>query len=92
MSHKSNFLIIYAVSNDKARRKLVKLLDKYGTHIQYSAFERMLHIKARHKWLREIDALICPKDSVRFYKLLSSAYVVGEDEYVVLGEPSVLIF
>ena len=47
-------IICYDFSDDKARNRLVKILQKYGTRVQYSLFEFRLD---RSTWLKLIESL-----------------------------------
>lgn len=88
---KTNFLVIFDISNDKHRKKVVKILEKYGYRIQYSAFECSFTIKSKNTAVREISMLTESTDSVRLYKLPESVYVVNKGEEF-FNYPSELLF
>lgn len=88
---KRNYLVIYDISSDKNRRMTVKILEKYGMRIQYSAFECVLNIKSRKILINEIYKIIDHKDSVRIYKLPSSVYIVGKGEETYENEMDTMI-
>ena len=67
-----NYLISYDISNDKRRKKLSDLLDKYGQRVNYSVYECVLTQTKLNKLLYEIELqkLIYNKyDSLRFYHI-----------------------
>lgn len=61
-------LMIYDISDDKRRSKMVKCLESFGTRVQKSAFEGMLTKKLYDKMMKKAQKLIDPKeDSFRVY-------------------------
>ena len=67
-----NYLISYDISNDKRRKKLSDLLDKYGQRVNYSVYECVLTQTKLDRLLYEIELqkLIDKKyDSLRFYHI-----------------------
>lgn len=65
------YVISYDISNNKRRRKIAKLMENYGTRVQYSVFEcrlstaRLEELYSRLAGLMEDDH----EGSVRFYSL-----------------------
>lgn len=61
-------LMIYDISDDKRRARMVKCLESFGTRVQMSAFEGMLTKKQYDKMMKKAQKLIEPKeDSFRVY-------------------------
>jgi len=85
-----NYLVIYDIGDDKRRKKLVKLLEKYGFRVQYSAFECVLNLSSKHELIKEMDKLKEDKDSIRLYKLPKSVYIIGKGEENFNGIPNLL--
>lgn len=53
----NNIIIVYDISNDKHRNKLVKLLESFGTRIQKSVFECFLNNLKYKELLNLIEKL-----------------------------------
>ena len=73
------FLISYDISVDQRRNRLAKLLEGYGSRVQYSVFECDL-TPAQWKSLRQqITKLvvIAEGDSVRMYQLCAATNAPG---------------
>lgn len=47
--NKKLYLIIYDITDNKRRRKVSKILEKYGIRIQFSAFECELNEQKKKK-------------------------------------------
>lgn len=65
------YVISYDISNNKRRRKVARLMENYGTRVQYSVFECRLS-KARYEELYGRLATLMEDDhegSIRFYNL-----------------------
>lgn len=90
MMFKRNYLVIYDISNDKNRRKIVKLLETYGCRVQYSAFECILNLRTKKLLITELEKIMLKGDSVRIYKLPASVYIVGKGEESYESEPEFL--
>lgn len=70
---KKFYLIAFDISNDKIRRKVVKILEKKAIRVQKSVFETMINDKEYIRMKTKIDNLIDTKtDSVRYYFLCKS--------------------
>lgn len=62
-------LIIYDITDNKRRQRMVKYLETYGLRVQKSAFECLLDKKLYRKLTEGIPRLIGPKDNIRVYQL-----------------------
>lgn len=65
------YVVSYDISNNKRRRKIAKLMENYGTRVQYSVFECRL-TKPRYNELYSRLAELMEDDhegSIRFYQL-----------------------
>lgn len=70
-------VIIYDISENKNRYKMVKVLEKYGLRVQKSAFEALLTQKQFEKLKREVAAVTSSEDSVKIYRLKGVSEVHG---------------
>lgn len=68
------YLISYDISPDKRRTALAKILEGFGSRVQYSVFECDLTPGQWRQLRRRIDKLVRPDegDSIRMYHLCSS--------------------
>ena len=63
-------VVVYDISDNKRRTRLHKLLQDYGTAVQYSVFECLLTTAEVDKMKRAVARVIRPKkDHVRYYVL-----------------------
>lgn len=62
-------LIIYDISDNKRRLKMVKLLEEFGYRVQKSAFEALLDKKKLDKLLSRLSLVVHPDDLVKVYQL-----------------------
>ena len=63
-------LIIYDITDNKTRNKMVACLEKYGVRVQKSAFEAYITKRKYHKLMQEVPFLIdTDTDSLRIYLL-----------------------
>jgi CRISPR-associated protein Cas2 len=69
-----HFIVVtYDLTNNKRRTKLHKLLQDYGTPVQYSVFECLLEPKEIEQMKRRVRRLIKPSlDQVRYYPLCAT--------------------
>ena len=80
-------LISYDIQDDKKRMKVSKLLENYGTRVQYSVFECLITreqlktIKEKTKKIIDLNT-----DSIRFYSICESC--VSRIEITGVGEVS----
>ncbi|MBD3808682.1 MAG: CRISPR-associated endonuclease Cas2 [Epsilonproteobacteria bacterium] len=66
------YVVAYDISNDKRRKKMGDLLERYGIRVNFSVFEIELNATKYKKLLEEIEdkELLNKKyDSVRFYHI-----------------------
>jgi len=75
--NKSLTVVIYDISENKIRYRMVKALEKYGYRVQKSAFECMLTKKQFEKLKKDIRDIIKPEDSVKIYRLKGVSEVLG---------------
>ena len=73
------FLIIYDVSDDRRRNKLAKVLEGYGTRVQYSAFECWLDLVQYNNMISDIEKISHKEDSIRVYLLDKEGMSVGKN-------------
>lgn len=85
-------LIIYDISDNKRRKKMVKLLESYGVRVQKSCFEAILRPKKYEKLLSSIKKIPNNTDSVRVYKIQGKSSVETFGIPFALEEEEVLIF
>lgn len=83
-------MVIYDITDNKRRGKLVKLLEGYGKRVQKSAFEMILNQKQYDELISKIPLYIIQEDNVRIYKLRLEGEVLAwgsnltQDEEVVI--------
>lgn len=73
---KKNLIVVaYDVSDDKRRNRVMKLLQKYGSRINYSVFECMVTDAQLKRLQKDILAKLDVKeDSVVYYPICVSCY------------------
>lgn len=64
-----HILIIYDVSDNRSRDRLVKFLQGYGFRVQKSAFEANISQSTFQRMLKVIGHYIGEEDSLRIYQL-----------------------
>ena len=69
-------LVIYDITENKRRAKMVKCLERYGVRVQKSAFEACLNKKQYEKLIFELDRYVGREDSIRVYKLYDDSEVI----------------
>jgi CRISPR-associated protein Cas2 len=85
------WVISYDISNDKRRRKVVKILEGVGFRVQYSVFECDLTHKQLAAVQKRLEPLVKAKttDSIRVYRLCAecrdNVTVSGNDLTKTLG-------
>jgi len=85
-------LIIYDISSNKKRNRMVKILKSYGFRVQKSAFEAMLRPDKYKKLLVDIKNIPESTDSVRVYKILGTGTIeVYGEQYSIEDEETVVI-
>ncbi|EJL6398642.1 CRISPR-associated endonuclease Cas2 [Vibrio cidicii] len=63
------WLISFDISNDKRRRRAVKLLLGYGNRTQYSVFECLLRRPQLRRIQHKMKQIIEPSDRVLYYPI-----------------------
>ena len=71
---KKHFVVVtYDLPNDRRRAKLHKLLEDYGTPVQYSVFECLVTQEELQELKKRVKRVIKPRlDQVRYYHLCAS--------------------
>lgn len=74
-ARKKFIVVAYDISNSRRRRRVVKLLERVGTRVNYSVFECMLSDAQYASLQHEIRGAIKPKeDQVAFYPICVDCY------------------
>lgn len=69
-------LVIYDITDDRRRTRMVKCLERYGIRVQKSAFEAFLTEKKYERMMELTSSLIDPAtDSLRVYLLANHTSV-----------------
>ena len=69
-------LVIYDITDDRRRTRMVKCLEQYGIRVQKSAFEAFLTEKKYERMMELTSGLIDPAtDSLRVYLLANHTSV-----------------
>ncbi len=85
MQSKQFMVISYDISNDRRRRKVMKIMEDFGKRVQYSVFEcRLLPAEAAKLKKRRRPHVREVQDSIRFYSI--SADDVGRIEVMGAGQ------
>lgn len=79
------YLITYDIEEDKKRNKIAKLLEDYGTRVQYSVFECAIDYNQLEEIKKKAEDIIDKKkDSVRIYRIcegcLKEISILGSGE------------
>lgn len=88
-------LIAYDIPSDLHRRRLAKVLEKWGRRVQYSVFECEVPVSKRSKLDLELRRELClEEDSVRIYDFsgLSSMTLIGLGLGPGQGAPASVVF
>lgn len=65
--------ISYDISDDSRRNSISKILESYGTRVQFSLFECNLDIDKLAELMQKLEEIINPdEDSLRCYPLCNS--------------------
>lgn len=78
--NKKLYLIIYDITDNKRRRKVSKILEKYGIRIQFSAFECELNEQKKKRIINLFEKIIKKDDSIRIYSLAKDIYIVNKGQ------------
>lgn len=85
-------LIIYDISDNKRRNKMVKVLNSYGFRVQKSAFEAMIRPDKYKQLLIDIANIPDTSDSIRVYKIQGTGTVeVFGEQFSIEDEEIVII-
>jgi len=80
------FLVSYDICDPKRLPKVAKLMEGYGSRVQYSVFECILTERQFQELQRRLKRLIrVETDSVRFYRLCESCRA----EITIMGQGTV---
>jgi CRISPR-associated protein Cas2 len=67
------YAISYDISDDSRRNPISKILERYGTRVQFSLFECNLDTDRLTELLQKLEEIIKPdEDSLRCYPLCNS--------------------
>jgi CRISPR-associated protein Cas2 len=67
------YAISYDISNDSRRNSISKILERYGTRVQYSLFECNLDIDKLTELLQKLEEIVkADEDSLRCYSMCNS--------------------
>ena len=66
-----NAVVMYDISDNKRRNKCVKLLNSYGTRVQYSVFEVFLPPTKYEKLKKSLSVFSLDNESIIIYRLNS---------------------
>ena len=84
-------MIIYDISDNKRRNRMVKTLKRYGFRVQKSAFEALLKPNKYEKLLKEIKKIPDSFDNVRVYKIQGKGFVENFGAIIDIHEDEVII-
>lgn len=84
-------LVIYDISDNKRRRKMVKVIESYGFRVQKSAFEAVLRPSKYEKLIKEIEKIPDKTDSIRIYKIQGRGTVETFGQEFTIEDDDVLI-
>jgi CRISPR-associated protein Cas2 len=89
---KYHIVVIYDISDNKKRNKVVRILKSYGFRVQKSCFETVIERKKYDKLLKRLEPFGTPGDSIRVYKIRgeNAVTVFGDDNYRELEEVIVI--
>ena len=77
-------IVAYDVADNRRLAKIAKIMEDYGTRVQYSVFEIYADGSIMHEIMRRVSSVLDEKeDSVRLYPLCKSC----EKKTEVLGNP-----
>lgn len=89
---KYRVLIIYDISDNRARNKMAKFLKGFGYRVQRSAFECVLNVTEYRLLTQKIEKYINKKDLVRIYrcpdwldiKVWGTEPLVDDEDFLIL--------
>ena len=62
-------LIMFDITNDKKRRKAVRLLESVGVRVQWSVFECLMTVKQVNRLKDKLGKIIASTDKVHYFPL-----------------------
>ena len=65
----SDHVVVYDISSDKERRKVVNILKEYGFRIQKSVFECRMNKRLRNELVKRLEKLSIETGFVKIYRL-----------------------
>lgn len=75
MKRKHFYVVTYDISDDKRRRKVVKLLEGIGTRMNFSVFECMLTDIQYRNMCKQLAKIIAKRDDwINVYPLCMECY------------------
>ena len=74
------YLVIYDIESNRARNKIVRLLEAYGWRVQKSAFECYLDDAQLSSIEESIQKIVSENDSVRIYVIRESCISFASEE------------
>ena len=88
------FLVVsYDIPNDRRRTKVMKVLEGFGEHVQYSVFECRLEEKHVSDLRQRLKKMATKQDSIRLYfishddvsriEVLGFGGVIGERIFII---------
>ena len=89
--NKKLILVIYDVTENKRRYKLVKFLEKFGKRVQKSAFEMILDDSGYRRLMCSLPRYIEPEDNLRVYRLPLNGEVTAWGSEITEQEEVIII-
>lgn len=90
-----HYVIAYDTPDDKRRNKIVKIIDDFGSRVQFSVFEAILENDLIERMKDKLGKIINEKeDSIKIYKLcgnceknieaLGISKNIGKQEFIII--------
>ena len=89
--NKKLVLVIYDVTDNKRRYKLVKFLEKFGKRVQKSAFEMVLDNSTYTRLMNSLPHYIEVEDNLRVYRLPLNGEVTAWGSDLTENEEVIII-
>lgn len=84
-------LIIYDIVDNRRRSKLKKFLRGYGSGVQKSAFEAVLHKNVYAQLISKIPVYATEEDSIRVYKIIGKRKILSFGKEIQSQNEEVII-
>jgi CRISPR-associated protein Cas2 len=84
---RTTYLICYDISDEKRLRRVFKICEDYGSHLQYSVFESDLSQIEKTELERKLSAEINTREDQVLFVELGPATGRGERVIQALGRP-----